>query len=128
MRNQDAAVRLEGESTFRDILAMLELDPRYPKSAAIFPLLFFIYPPFISLIFLKYQDPAMRNRLVGVFLPFLPIVIDFWPSLRDGEFMERRVVLATFVCVLKYTTPRLLEGWWKEESRIRYNTYTFYCH
>lgn len=30
MRNRDAAVRLEAESTFRDILATLELDPRYP--------------------------------------------------------------------------------------------------
>jgi hypothetical protein len=29
MCNQDAAVRLEAESTFRDILAVIELDPRY---------------------------------------------------------------------------------------------------
>eukprot|EP00026_Physarum_polycephalum_P000226 Phypoly_transcript_00226.p1 GENE.Phypoly_transcript_00226~~Phypoly_transcript_00226.p1 ORF type:complete len:1906 (-),score=310.18 Phypoly_transcript_00226:3-5720(-) len=94
MRNKDAAVRLEAESTFRDILATIELDPRY-------------------------QDPTVKSRIFGVFLPFLPVVVDFWQTLKEGEFMERRVVLASYICVLKYATPKLLEGWWREETRPR---------
>lgn len=66
MRNKDAAIRLEAESTFRDILATIELDPRF-------------------------QDPVLKSRLIGVYTPFLPIVLDFWTTLlREAEFSERR--------------------------------------
>lgn len=69
MRNRDAAIRLEAESIFRDILASVELDPRF-------------------------QDAVTKSRLVGVYTPFLPIVLDLWPTLRESEFMERRLLFS----------------------------------
>ncbi len=56
---------------------------------------------------------------MGLYIPFLSIVLDCWPVLKESEFMERRVVLATCVCILKYTTPKVLESWWKDEDRRR---------
>ncbi|GAM17423.1 hypothetical protein SAMD00019534_005980 [Acytostelium subglobosum LB1] len=95
LAHKEVVVRMDASNTLRDTLSRIEMDTRW-------------------------QEPVAKQRIVGVFVPFLSSVVQNWNNFKDDSFIVRRNILVSFLYLLKSVHPNLLRMWWKEESKDRF--------
>eukprot|EP01133_Synstelium_polycarpum_P007631 gene7631-8927_t len=95
LAHKEVLVRMDAASSLRDTLLRIEMDSRW-------------------------QDPLTKQRIVGVFVPYLSSVVNSWHVFKDDSFIVKRNILISFVYLLKSAHPNLIRLWWKEDSKAKY--------
>ena len=66
----------------------------------------------------RYDDPAIKTRVINVFFPFILTAIDHRPA-ADATHVEQREFLICLLFLLKNVDPSLLQQWWRKETATR---------
>ncbi|KAK5577362.1 hypothetical protein RB653_002303 [Dictyostelium firmibasis] len=90
-------IRMDAANSLRDTLTRLEMDTRW-------------------------FDQSNKQRIVGVFIPYLTIVVNNWDNIKDDSFIMKRNILVSFVYLLKTIHINLIKIWWREEPKAKYVT------
>ncbi|KYQ91596.1 DOCK family protein [Tieghemostelium lacteum] len=92
-------VRMDAANSLRDTLIRLEMDNRWNA------------------------DQYNKQRIVGVFMPYLGIVVNNWYQIKEDTFIMKRNILISFIYLLRNIHPYLIRIWWKEETKAKYQTF-----
>ncbi|KAM9965179.1 hypothetical protein ACTFIW_004986 [Dictyostelium discoideum] len=90
-------IRMDAANSLRDTLTRLEMDTRW-------------------------FDQSNKQRIVGVFTPYLTIVVNNWDNIKDDSFIMKRNILVSFIYLLKTIHINLIKIWWREEPKAKYVT------
>ncbi|KAN0025838.1 hypothetical protein ACTFIU_001598 [Dictyostelium citrinum] len=90
-------IRMDAANSLRDTLTRLEMDTRW-------------------------FDQSNKQRIVGVFIPYLTIVVNNWDNIKDDSFIMKRNILVSFIYLLKTIHINLIKIWWREEPKAKYVT------
>jgi hypothetical protein len=66
----------------------------------------------------RYDDPAIKTRVINVYFPFILTAIDHRPS-EDASHIEQREFLICLLFLLKNVDANLLQQWWRKETATR---------
>ncbi|EGC35654.1 hypothetical protein DICPUDRAFT_151994 [Dictyostelium purpureum] len=92
-----ALIRMDAANALRDTLTRLEMDTRWPET-------------------------SNKQRIVGVFTPYLSIIVNHWDNIKDDSFIMKRNILISFIYLLKTIHPNLIKIWWREEPKAKHVT------